>query len=251
MDEQKSGNNSDTQRPRTFNPNEHLTQLQTKDGLRDYLPVQWRLVWFREQCPGGSIETEMLHLDLDRETEEELLIWNNEKKQNEKVVKHAKGFVIFHAVVKDGKGGVGTGTKSEKAASFPDFIEKAETGAIGRALAALGYGTQFAPELDEEHRIVDSPVDRHTPASRSNGGKSAVSTRPTAVSNNGKTVKESSPVPEIAPDAPATEQQLASIRRLCERLGKPVPDAAAITYADAKELIQHLSLEYNQSRKAS
>jgi len=251
MDEQKSGNNSDTQRSRTFNPNEHLTQLQTKDGLRDYLPVQWRLVWFREQCPGGSIETEMLHLDLDRETEEELLIWNNEKKQNEKVVKHAKGFVIFHAVVKDGKGGVGTGTKSEKAASFPDFIEKAETGAIGRALAALGYGTQFAPELDEEHRIVDSPVDRHTPASRSNGGKSAVSTRPTAVSNNGKTVKESSPVPEIAPDAPATEQQLASIRRLCERLGKPVPDAAAITYADAKELIQHLSLEYNQSRKAS
>ncbi len=251
MDEQKSGNNSDTQRSRTFNPNEHLTQLQTKDGLRDYLPVQWRLVWFREQCPGGSIETEMLHLDLDRETEEELLIWNNEKKQNEKVVKHAKGFVIFHAVVKDGKGGVGTGTKSEKAASFPDFIEKAETGAIGRALAALGYGTQFAPELDEEHRIVDSPVDRHTPASRSNGGKSAVSTRPTAVSNNGKTVKESSPVPEIAPDAPATEQQLASIRRLCERLGKSVPDAAAITYADAKELIQHLSLEYNQSRKAS
>jgi hypothetical protein len=254
MDEQKSGSSSDTGRSRTpFNPNEHLTQLQTRDGLRDYLPVQWRLVWFREQCPEGSIETEMLHLDLDRETEEELLIWNNEKKQNEKVVKHAKGFVIFKAVVKDGKGGVGTGTKSEKAASFPDYIEKAETGAIGRALAALGYGTQFAPELDEEHRIVDSPVDRHAPATRGNGGKAATSTRPTVVTGNGKMVREgqSSPPAEIAPDAPATEQQLASIRRLCERLGKPVPDAAAITYADAKELIQHLSTEYNQGRKAS
>ena len=37
-------------------------------------------------------------------------------------------------------------------------MEKSETGAIGRALANLGYGTQFAPDLDEQDRIVDSPV---------------------------------------------------------------------------------------------
>lgn len=30
--------------------------------------------------------------------------------------------------------------------------------AVGRALAMLGYGTQFAPELDEGDRIVDSPI---------------------------------------------------------------------------------------------
>jgi hypothetical protein len=30
---------------------------------------------------------------------------------------------------------------------------------VGRALAMLGYGTQFAPELDEGDRIVDSPVE--------------------------------------------------------------------------------------------
>jgi hypothetical protein len=35
---------------------------------------------------------------------------------------------------------------------------KAETKAVGRALAMLGYGTQFAPEMDEGERIVDSPV---------------------------------------------------------------------------------------------
>jgi len=70
--------------------------------------------------------------------------------------------VLFRsrAIAKNGRGGIGTGTKSENAASFADFGEKAETGAIGRALAALGYGTQFAPELDEGHRIVDSPVAR-------------------------------------------------------------------------------------------
>src|SRR5215471_15808291 len=132
MSEQSNGYSRDEQHSRPFNPNEHVVQIKTKDGFRDYLPVQWRLVWFREQHPEGVIETEMLHLDLDRETEEEVDGWNEEKNGYEKVGKRANGFVVFRAVVKDGKGGVGTGTKTEKAASFPDFIEKAETGAIGR-----------------------------------------------------------------------------------------------------------------------
>ena len=41
---------------------------------------------------------------------------------------------------------------------FADYLEKAETRAVGRALAMCGYGTQFAPELEERERIVDSPV---------------------------------------------------------------------------------------------
>src|SRR5205085_9589284 len=157
-------------------------------GAADYLPVQWRLVWFRDVCPEGTIETEIVQLDLDRETEEEVFAWNSETRRSEKVVKHANGFAIFRATVKDGKGGMATGTKSEKAASFPDYIEKAETGAIGRALAALGYGTQFAPELNEEHRIVDAPVDRSTPSSDTNGGvrKPIASVHPTLLSINSK-----------------------------------------------------------------
>ncbi|HEU5374410.1 MAG TPA: hypothetical protein VFV38_03140 [Ktedonobacteraceae bacterium] len=106
--------------------------------------MQWRLVWFRSLCPDGTIETEIVHLDLDRETEEEAYQWNSETRRSEKMIKRAPGFAVFRAIVKDGRGGMAMGTKSEKAASFGDFIEKAETGAIGRALAALGYGTQFA-----------------------------------------------------------------------------------------------------------
>ena len=156
---------------RPFNPSEHLMQIKSEQGTRDYLPVQWRLVWFRSAFPYGSIETEMLHLDLDRETEEEVYVWNAERRRSEKIIRHAKGFVIFRAVVKDGQGGVGTGTKSEKAASFPDFIEKAETGAIGRALAAWGDGTPVTgDEWDEAHRIVDSPVDRHPVLAAKSGG---------------------------------------------------------------------------------
>lgn len=221
-------------RTRTFNPNDHVIQLKSRDGAKDYLPVQWRLVWFREQCPHGTIETEMLHLDLDRVTEEETFVWNNEKRRSEKVVKQANGIALFKATVKDGKGGVATGTKSEKAASFPDYIEKAETGAIGRALAALGYGTQFAPELSEEHRIVDSPVDRQPVSNPSNNAaSSSTSEEPTKI----------------------TEQQLSSIHKLCEYLSKSEPaNVDSISYLAAKKLIGQLTAEYRamrQSGKAS
>ncbi|MBX5449786.1 hypothetical protein [Thermogemmatispora sp.] len=259
--EQHQSQGQDEQRPR-FNPSEHLVQIRggNRGELRDYLPVQWRLVWFRELCPQGTIETEMVHLDLERETEEEYYAYNSETRRNEKMVRRAKGFVIFRAVVKDGKGGVATGTKSEKAASFPDFIEKAETGAIGRALAALGFGTQFAPELDEEHRIVDSPVERAsttiaerppetaTPAESeaTTRGSTAAASRQRIARSSGNNGNEQGPI---------TDQQLASIRKLCNTLGKPEPgDLASWDYAAARELIQQLSREYRQrgeSRKAS
>lgn len=249
-----NGSGQEEQLTRTFNPNDHVMQIKNKNGSADYLPVQWRLVWFRSLCPEGEIVTEMLHLDLDRETEEEGYAWNNETRRSEKVVKRANGLAVFRAVVKDGKGGIATGTKSEKAASFPDYIEKAETGAIGRALAALGYGTQFAPELNEEHRIVDAPVDRGTPSTDSNGygRKPVASVRPAAGNNNNV---NGAATEENAAGTPATDQQLASIRKLCQHLGKPEPEHPdTLSYLDAKELITQLSHEYNelkQHRKAS
>lgn len=254
MSGQNNGNGQEEQFIRTFNPNDHLMQIKNRNGSADYLPVQWRLVWFREQCPEGSIETEMLHLDLDRETEEEGYAWNNDTRRSEKVTKRANGLAVFRATVRDGKGGIATGTKSEKAASFPDYIEKAETGAIGRALAALGYGTQFAPDLDEQHRIVDAPVDRGTPANDSNGSerRPIATVRTAATATNGKAKGTTE---ENAVDTHATDQQLASIRKLCQHLGKTEPEhPETLSYQDAKALISQLSHEYNeqkQPRKAS
>lgn len=101
---------------------------------KDYLEVKHRIVWFREEHPDWSIETEIISL-----TEES---------------------AYARATIKD-EGGriVATSHKFESKRGFPDFIEKAETGAIGRALALCGFGTQFcADELDEGKRIVDSPV---------------------------------------------------------------------------------------------
>lgn len=112
-----------------FNPNEHLIDLKGKQ----YLQVMWRLVWFREAKPLWSIDTKL----------EEL------------TDTHA----VFSAKISDETGvQKASGYGSESVKDFRDYIEKAETKAIGRALAMLGFGTQFAPELDEGERIVDSPV---------------------------------------------------------------------------------------------
>ena len=216
------GNNS-------FNPREHLMMIKNRQGQTEYLPVQWRLVWFRQECPDGTIETEIIHLDLDKETEEETFVWNSEKRRSEKTTKTARGLAVVRAVVRDGKGGIATGTKMEKAASFSDFLEKAETGAIGRALAELGFGTQFtADELDERHRIVDAPVDR----SSSNGSN--------GLSDGAAETAEGS----------VTEQQLASIRKLCQHLDKPEPEnVSSISFLAAKRLIQQLTTEYKEAKQ--
>jgi hypothetical protein len=205
-----------------FNPSAHIIQLKSQQGPKDYLPVQWRLVWFREQCPEGTIETEMVHLDLDREIEIEVDKWNDSIKRYEKVKKSACGVAIFKATIRDGKGGIATGYKQENAASFPDFIEKAETGSIGRALAALGYGTQFTgDELDEGDRLADAPVQREQ--------------RQPAYDN----------------DAPATKQQLDTIAKLHKQLGQEAADYSALTFGECASLLRELQQRLQAQRKAS
>ena len=117
----------------SFNPQEHMMKLKGKD----YLMVMWRLVWFREVHPadtGWAIRT-----------------------QAEEVTPQG---ARYRAQIVDPEGRiVAEGTKTETLKGFPDFVEKAETGSIGRALALCGFGTQFTGgELDEGERIVDSPV---------------------------------------------------------------------------------------------
>lgn len=203
-----------------FNPNSHIIQLKSQQGPKDYLPVQWRLVWFRELCPEGTITTEMLDLNRSEECETEVSVWNDATRKYEKVIKRARGVAVFRATVTDGKGGSATGTKTENAACFADYLEKAETGAIGRALAGLGFGTQFTgDELDEGDRIADAPVSR---PSRS----------------------------DIDPDSPATMQQLDTIRKLQRANGQAEMDLDGITWADAAAMLQELQKRPQTKRAA-
>jgi hypothetical protein len=146
-----------------FDVKKHLIKVQ---GGRQYLPVSARLVWFREEHPDWGIETKAVIIDTDKQ------------------------FAIFEATVFDEKGKLmAKGTKMEDFRGFPDYIEKSETGAIGRALAVCGFGTQFAPDLDEldAGRFVDSPqlirggLDSQdtTPYGRSDVTQDASTGRPT------------------------------------------------------------------------
>jgi len=131
-----------------FDPNKYMLKLpKTKkiigdNGMvkwekteTDYLPVAARIAWFRREHPLWSIIT--------------------------KVEKWGDKAVVMKAVIKDVTGAIiATARKKETEIGFPDYIEKAETGAIGRALAMCGYGTLQAPEFDEQDRLADAPVEK-------------------------------------------------------------------------------------------
>ncbi len=121
----------------SFDPKRHVIKVQ---GGREYLPVSGRLVWFRSEHPDWGIVTQAIEINLTPD--------NNKPP-----------YAIFQATIFNADGKVmATATKMEDQRGFGDFIEKAETGSVGRALAYCGYGTQFAPELEESGRFADAPL---------------------------------------------------------------------------------------------
>jgi len=113
-----------------FRASRYLTKLEGKD----YLEVKWRLLWLRTEHPDAVIATEL--------------------------VRHEGGMALFKARIALPDGGEATGWGSETVSDFGDYIEKAETKALGRACAALGYGTQFCDDFDFHDKPVDAPVKR-------------------------------------------------------------------------------------------
>lgn len=105
---------------------------------KNYLMVAHRLQWLAESKDKYIIETEIKEQTQDSATVRAIVAVLDE---GGKIVRKA------------------TATKVENKAHFLDFVEKAETAAIGRALAMLGFGTQHAlADLDEGERLADSPV---------------------------------------------------------------------------------------------
>ena len=198
-----------------FNPNEHMMKLKGKD----YLQVMWRLVWFREDHPDWSIDASILEADAE----------------------HA----VFKCIICDENGVqkcAGHGSESKK--DFGDFLEKAETKAVGRALAMLGYGTQFtATELDEGERIVDSPVNR-TPTGSAEAAKEAGEKKLKEIEQQMKQARESAPASPVR--STATDEQIAFIRENAD--GKTLksameafgPNMEKMTQAQANKLIARI-----------
>lgn len=116
-----------------------------------YLPARRRVQWMRGEPvphPDWTIDTDIL------------------EHQRGKFVKPGRveeGYAVVRANIYDADGRlISTGVKSEYSENFPDYLEKAETGAIARALAIAGYGTESALDLEEgvdKERIADAPVE--------------------------------------------------------------------------------------------
>jgi hypothetical protein len=182
--------------PGAFNPSQYFRQLRGRGGAQDYLDVKFRLLWLRREHPDAETLTEHIRID--------------------------DTVAIFKATVSIPGGGRATGHGSETATDFPDYIEKAETKALGRALNALGYGAQFAePETETEE--APAPPPRETPAARPSARSSS---RPAAdappVANVPTAVEE--PVAEPVTPAPTPiPSRSASDRRSGSSQTRPAP----------------------------
>lgn len=230
-----------------FDPAQYLSKF---DG-RDYLEVKWRLLWLRTEHPEARTTTE--------------IVQHNEE----------NGFALFRAEVEIPSGGKATGWGSETVRDFHDYIEAAETKALGRALAGLGYGTQFCQDFDFSSnarpgtaQVVDAPVNLAQPRNvvlradtftrKGNGGFG----KSTANANSGRLPADDDdfdrlPVAEVSPSgSAATEKQLKAIYaigRASKRLSEAqVDDRCAevfgvrpneLTKAEASQFIDMLKGE--------
>lgn len=169
-----------------FVPGQHL---RTMHGGSLYMDVADRKVWLQSVTDasmasafGYTITTD-LHTLTDR-----LAVFRAEL-----TLVDANGVVLRRV----------TGWGSETPADFGDYIEKAETKAVGRALANAGFGTANAEP--ENGLIVDAP----------RGGEQRQAPQSHAAPNgNGN-----APVSIMNPNAAPTQKQVDFYMRLCVEKG--------------------------------
>lgn len=153
-----------------FNAAEYIrNDIKFRGGTNEYLEARWAVAWFRHEWPHAEVHTEPLQVQLGQ-----------------------GGHAFFRATVTliDADGvvrGRATGHGQELASDFAgDFVEKAETKALRRALNLLGFSKELAdPDLATEAEYVAPaekahyarPESRQMPTPKS---QTAVAARPAA-----------------------------------------------------------------------
>lgn len=104
---------------------------------KPYMDCAYRVVWFREEKPTWKIHTFM-------------------------VTATDKSVLFRAAILNDANETIASAHKFQKS-SFDNFYEKAESQAVGRALALCGYGTahahaDFDDDSNEPSNLPDSPT---------------------------------------------------------------------------------------------
>jgi hypothetical protein len=128
---------------------------------KDYMMVAYRIQWLEETETKYEITTEFPLLNAEETVARATItLFNDDGSVRRKV----------------------SATKRETKKDFSDHTEKAETSAIGRAVALLGFGTQFAlADMEEGTRLADSPLEQVS-------GANAAAPAPTGSQSSGNKV---------------------------------------------------------------
>jgi len=132
--------------PKEFDPNDHIIQFRGKP----YLECKYRIHWMRVEKPDWGIVTELVEL--------------SERIVGKGAAAKAVPFAMFKATIVNEQGQVvAVSHGTETAEDWGDYVEKSETKAIARALAAAGFGTIQSLEFEEgtdangDVNIADAP----------------------------------------------------------------------------------------------
>lgn len=126
-----------------FNPAEFTRQLPNEDGSASlYLDVKYRLLWFRVHRPNGKIVPEVMRVD-EKTAVVTCKLYADKSDPADQFLAQASA-QRFRTEEKYGD----------------RYLEIAETAAMGRVLAAAGYGTQFCGNTDMLSDVIaDAPID--------------------------------------------------------------------------------------------
>lgn len=124
-----------------FDPKKHLITIRGRDGERLYMPVSGRVLAFRDVHPDGQVVTHVL--------------------SHEPILVRAEVWVGDRLLAT----GHGSVPRVERAVWTGREYEKAETAAVGRALAFAGFGTEYEPQADADDLayLADTPVPAAAP----------------------------------------------------------------------------------------
>lgn len=197
-----------------FEPSRYLTNLNGKE----YLEVKFRLLWLRHDHPDAIITTEAHTITPD--------------------------VAIMKATVSIPGGGSATDYGSETPGDFKDYIEKASTKAIGRALGALGYGTQFTDEHEfgaAQGRVVDAPVQRPQQQAQQQAPQFNNPQRQVPSTGDQATERQMSFLSTVATEAGLDQ------RMLRDRIDKITGGSRELTRREASALIDELKNSRQQN----
>lgn len=126
-----------------FEPKDYLRKEVTEDGISFYLDTKYRLLWFRMKYPEGKLVKIPKALNKEYATFE-VRVYTDKNDAEDNFL--ANGFASRYKDDGNEKFGL-------------NFVESAETAALGRALKDAGFGTQFCDiALPNDQTVVDAGV---------------------------------------------------------------------------------------------